>query len=62
MTHAGINIVHINTQLRLACKQGLEAGLARCEDDVVPYKILPSAMAAVHDVVSATLRLFAVQN
>ena len=59
--HAGINIVHINTELRLAWKQGLEAGLARREDEVVPYKILPSAVAAVHDVVSARLRLFAGQ-
>src|SRR3984885_940652 len=50
---AGINIVHINTELRLAWKQGLEAGLARREDEVVPYKILPSAVTAVHDVVSA---------
>jgi fructose-bisphosphate aldolase class II len=55
---AGINIVHINTELRLAWKRGLEAGLARREDEVVPYKILPSAVAAVHDVVSARLRLF----
>ncbi len=59
---AGVNIVHINTELRLAWKQGLEAGLARREDEVAPYKILPSAVAAVHDVVSARLRLFAGQN
>jgi fructose-bisphosphate aldolase class II len=59
--HAGINIVHINTELRLAWKQRLEAGLARRQDEVVPYKILPSAVAAVHDVVSARLRLFAGQ-
>jgi fructose-bisphosphate aldolase class II len=59
---AGINVVHINTELRLAWKRGLEAGLAQREDEVVPYKILPSAVAAVHDVVSARLRLFARQN
>jgi fructose-bisphosphate aldolase, class II len=59
---AGVNIVHINTELRLAWKQGLEAGLARSEDEVVPYKILPSAVTAVHDVVSARLRLFAGRN
>jgi fructose-bisphosphate aldolase class II len=59
---AGINIVHINTELRLAWKQGLVAGLARREDEVEPYKILPSAVAAIHDVVSARLRLFGEQN
>jgi fructose-bisphosphate aldolase class II len=59
---AGINVIHINTELRLAWKKGLEAGLARREDEIVPYKILPSAVAAIHDVVSARLRLFAVRN
>jgi fructose-bisphosphate aldolase, class II len=59
---AGVNIVHINTELRLAWKQGLEASLARNEDEVVPYKILPFAVAAVHEVVSARLRLFAGLN
>jgi fructose-bisphosphate aldolase class II len=59
---AGINIVHINTELRLAWKRGLEAGLAGHEDEVAPYKILPSAVAAIHDVVSARLRLFGGQN
>ncbi len=59
---AGINIVHINTELRLAWKQRLEAGLGRREDEVVPYKILPSAVAAVRDVVRARLRLFAGLN
>jgi len=59
---AGINIVHINTELRLAWKRGLEAGLAGREDEVVPYKILPSAVAAVRDVVAARLRLFSGQS
>jgi fructose-bisphosphate aldolase class II len=59
---AGINIVHINTELRLAWKRDLEAGLAGHEDEVAPYKILPSAVAAIHDVVSARLRLFGGQN
>jgi fructose-bisphosphate aldolase class II len=59
---AGINVIHINTELRLAWKKGLEAGLARREDEIVPYKILPSAVAAIHDVVTGRLRLFAGQN
>jgi fructose-bisphosphate aldolase, class II len=59
---AGVNIVHINTELRLAWKRGLEEGLAGREDEVVPYKILPSAVTAVHDVVTARLRLFAGLN
>ena len=38
---AGINIVHINTELRVAWRRGLEEGLAQDIYQVVPYKILP---------------------
>jgi fructose-bisphosphate aldolase, class II len=55
---AGINIVHINTELRVAWRRGLEQGLARHPDEVVPYKILPSAVDAVRQVVLSRLRLF----
>jgi fructose-bisphosphate aldolase class II len=46
----------------VAWKHELEAGLARREDEVVPYKILPPAVAAIHDVVRARLRLFGGQD
>jgi ketose-bisphosphate aldolase len=55
---AGINIVHINTELRVAWRKGLEQGLAKNTDEVVPYKILPSAVDAVKQVVASRLRLF----
>jgi ketose-bisphosphate aldolase len=55
---AGINIVHINTELRVAWRHGLEEGLAKNLDEVVPYKILPSAVEAVKQVVAARLKLF----
>lgn len=55
---AGINVVHINTELRVAWRQGLEHGLAKNPDEVVPYKILPAAVESVKQVVSSRLRLF----
>jgi ketose-bisphosphate aldolase len=55
---AGINIVHINTELRVAWRRGLEEGLARYPNDVAPYKILPSAFEAVKQVVTSRLQLF----
>jgi len=55
---AGINIVHINTELRVAWRKGLERGLAKHPDEVVPYKILPSAVEAVRQVVTSRLKLF----
>ena len=54
----GINIVHINTELRLAWRRGLEQGLAARMDEVVPYKILPFAVSSVQQVVSSRLQLF----
>jgi fructose-bisphosphate aldolase class II len=55
---AGINIVHINTPLRLAWRNGIEAALTEKPDAVAPYKILPGAVEAVRMVVQARLQLF----
>ncbi|HEV2117729.1 MAG TPA: class II fructose-bisphosphate aldolase [Terriglobales bacterium] len=55
---AGINIVHINTELRVAWRQGLERGLSKQPSEVVPYKILPVAVESVKEVVTSHLRLF----
>jgi fructose-bisphosphate aldolase class II len=55
---AGINIIHINTELRVAWRRGLENGLVKQPDEVVPYKILPYAVEAVKQVVLSRLRLF----
>jgi ketose-bisphosphate aldolase len=55
---AGINIVHINTELRVAWRRGLEQGLAQQPDEVAPYKILPFAVDSVKQVVSSRLKLF----
>jgi fructose-bisphosphate aldolase, class II len=55
---AGINIVHINTELRVAWRRGLEDALAEQPHEVVPYKLLPAAEELVGQVVLARLRLF----
>jgi fructose-bisphosphate aldolase class II len=55
---AGINIVHINTELRVAWRHGLEQGLAKQPNEVVPYKILPSVVDSVKQVVGSRLKLF----
>lgn len=55
---AGINIVHINTELRVAWRRSLEQSLARDANEVVPYKILRPVVDAVKQVVSSRLRLF----
>ena len=55
---AGINIVHINTELRVAWRHGREDALVKRPDEVVPYKILPFAVESVKQVARSRLRLF----
>ena len=54
----GVAIVHINTEIRVAYKQGLMKGLAENPDEVAPYKFLKTAVRAVQDVVEKKLRIF----
>jgi fructose-bisphosphate aldolase, class II len=42
----------------VAWRRGLEEGLAKHPDEVVPYKILPPAVDGVKQVVASRLRLF----
>jgi len=55
---AGINIIHINTELRVAWRRGLEASLAKNPTEVVPYKILPSVVESVKEVAISRMTLF----
>jgi fructose-bisphosphate aldolase, class II len=55
---AGINIIHINTELRVAWRRGLEEGLSKQPNEVVPYKILPYAADSVEKVARSRLELF----
>ena len=55
---AGINIVHINTELRVAWRRGLERSLEEHKTEVVPYKLLPTAVDSVKQVVRSRLKLF----
>lgn len=55
---AGITIVHVNTELRLAWRRGMEAALGASAGEVVPYKILPAVVRGVSEVVEQRLRLF----
>jgi fructose-bisphosphate aldolase, class II len=54
----GISIVHINTEIRVAYKQGLQIGLTENPDEVAPYKFLKPSVKAVQDVVDKKLRFF----
>jgi fructose-bisphosphate aldolase class II len=55
---AGMTIVHVNTELRLAWRRGLENVLQAHPREVAPYKLLPDVVGAVGEVVRKRLRLF----
>lgn len=55
---AGISIIHINTEIRLAYKESLEKYLKENPDEIAPYKILKPAVLAIEKVVEERLRLF----
>ena len=55
---AGINIIHINTELRVTWRESLGESLGRDANEVVPYKILRPVINAVKQVVSSRLSLF----
>jgi fructose-bisphosphate aldolase, class II len=55
---AGINIIHINTELRVAWRDGLEDALVKQPNEVVPYKIMAPVVDLVKQVATSRLKLF----
>jgi fructose-bisphosphate aldolase class II len=55
---AGVCIVHVNTEIRLAFKLALEKGLAENQDQVAPYKLLKPAQDAMKQVIIKKLKIF----
>ena len=53
--NAGITVVHINTELRVAWRRGLASALASRPHEIVPYKLLPDVVASVKAVIDARL-------
>ncbi len=58
---AGIRIVHINTEIRVAWKEGVQEHLQTKPDDIAPYAILKDARTHVKEVVGNKLEIFAKQ-
>lgn len=55
---AGISIIHINTEIRVAYKEALEKYLKENPSEIAPYKILKPAVEAIEEVVYNRLKLF----
>lgn len=55
---AGVGIVHISTELRVAFRDAVKLSLQENPDEVAPYKIMKSAISAIERAASARLKLF----
>ena len=53
-----MTVVHINTEVRLAWRRGIEESFAKQNDEIAPYTLLAPAADAVKRVVGARLALF----
>lgn len=54
----GIDIVHINTEIRVAYRDAIKKSLTDNPDEVAPYKFLKPGVEAVKEVVKNRLKIF----
>lgn len=59
---AGINNIHINTEIRVAYTMAVRTFLANNPDETTPYKILAPAIDAVREKVMEKMKLFGSEN
>lgn len=55
---AGISIIHISTELRVAWRKGVEKGLGEKPEEIAPYKLMEPAIEEMKKVVYNRLKLF----
>ncbi|MFA5987319.1 MAG: class II fructose-bisphosphate aldolase [Candidatus Paceibacterota bacterium] len=55
---AGISVVHINTELRVAWRRSIDETLSKNPTETTPYKIAGATVSAISEVVSKRLKLF----
>jgi len=55
---AGISLVHISTELRVAYKEAMKKSLEDNPDEMAPYRIMKPVVLAVEEKVNQRLRLF----
>jgi len=54
----GVSVIHINTELRVAWKKGLDLALLSHPKEITPYKLFPEAVHSVEQVVDKKISLF----
>ncbi|MEX1014561.1 MAG: class II fructose-bisphosphate aldolase [Candidatus Paceibacterota bacterium] len=55
---AGISMIHISTEMRVAWRSSLEKSLKENPDQLAPYKIIPPVVESIERVVKNRIKLF----
>jgi fructose-bisphosphate aldolase, class II len=55
---AGVAIIHVNTELRVAFRDALVAQVSAHPEEVAPYKIMKTTVSAMQAVIEEKLRIF----
>ena len=55
---AGLRIVHVNTELRLAWREGIQESLDELPNEIAPYKLMQNSYERMFAIVTARLKLF----
>jgi len=55
---AGMSIIHVNTEIRVAFRKSLEEELKAKPDEVAPYKYMDKTIEAVEKLVEEKMRIF----
>lgn len=60
--NAGISVVHINTEIRVAFTEALKKSIKEMPSETTPYKILTSSTEAMKKVIEEKLKIFGSVN
>lgn len=59
---AGVSLIHISTEIRVAYRRALEASLKNERDELAPYRIMENPVFEMQKVVEAHLKIFLSKN
>lgn len=55
---AGISIVHVNTEIRVAWKEAVSSSISNNESEIAPYKIMKPVVVAIEKTILEKLKIF----
>ena len=59
---AGVSVVHINTEIRVAFMEALKETIAKMPEETTPYKILTPSVEAMKKIIEEKLKIFGSEN